>query len=369
MRMWNSRWQIEARHLYIAVTGSGVMRGESMRAIGIAVRGAAAALIVMAIVGCVDRRPDDQQSTVSVRQPVEGLCKPPDVAPAELVQKPGYQQFSVSVVNAIGMPVAGLKQSNFIVYQQAQKFPVAYFKDHAPVAIALLVDNSGSMVPKLPIVKQRLSNLVENLNRCDEVMLYAFTARPNLLQPLTTNHEMVTKKMDVFHAYGQTAIYDTTKIALEQLADADYADRRIILITDGMDNISAATQDEVSAIARKEGVPIYAIGIGDPNAPGGMSVATGPFIMGGDAAERVDADSLKALSAAAGGRTFIVPGTTEDVGGNGFMNALSSIADTIARSYAIGVVVPADVDPSTVSVALVNRPDLVVHSHLVTTVR
>lgn len=173
--------------------------------------------------------------------------------------------------------------------------------------------------------------------------------------------------MELFHAYGQTAIFDTTKTALEQLAGADYPDRRIILITDGMDNRSDATQDEVAKLTKKDGVPIYAIGIGDPNASE-LGAANGPFTIGGDDAERVDAESLKALSAAAGGRTFIVPGTTEDVGGNDFMNALSTIADSVARTYAIGVVIPAEVAPGTVTITVVNRPGLVVQSHSVTTV-
>ena len=333
---------------------------------------AAAALMIIAIGGCAEQSrlivPSraQQDAVTAPREPVEGLCKPPDVAAADLVQKPGYQQFSVSVVNATGMPVAGLKQSDFVVYRESQKFPVAYFKDHAPVAIALLVDTSGSMQPKLSIVKQRLSNLVENLNPCDEVMLWAFSSHPFMLQRFTTNHESVTNRMTLLHAYGQTAIYDTTKDALEKLADADYPDRRIILITDGIDNTSSATRDEVATLARRYGVPIYAIGIGDPSAGHpGLAIATGPFVMGGGDEDRVDAESLKTFSAAAGGRTFIVPGTGED-GGDEFMNALSSISDTIARNYAIGVVIPADATPGSANIALVNRPDLVVRSHLVT---
>jgi VWFA-related protein len=269
------------------------------------------------------------------------------------------------VTNASGLPISGLKQADFVVSEESQKFPIAYFREHEPVAIALLVDTSVSMETKLATVKLRLGNLVENLNRCDEVMLFAFSTKPGLVQAFTTDHQLVVKEMEDFHAYGQTAIYDVTKAALQWLVDADYANRTIILITDGMDNTSTATQNEVAAEARKDGVPIYAVGIGDPNAPDGMSVAIGPFTVGGDQAERVDAKSLNALSAAAGGRTFIVPGTTADAG-NGFMNALSAIADTIARDYAIGVVIPKDATPGSVNIAVVNRPDLVVGARLIT---
>ena len=111
-------------------------------------------------------------------------------------------------------------------------------------------------------------------------------------------------------------------------------------------------------------MPIYSIGIGDPTEPEGrVSVAIGPFTMGDDTG-RVDAESLKAFSAAAGGRTFIVPGTAEDAG-NSFMTALSVIADTIARGYSIGVVIPENVTLTDVKATVVSRPDLLVVTRLI----
>ena len=334
-----------------------------MRAIGFLVFAGAVVLTIAAVSGCADSRKSRAQESASkpARLPVEGLCKPPEVPSADLAHKPGYRQFAVSVTNASGLPISGLKQSDFVVSEESRKFPIDYFREHEPVAIELLVDTSGSMEPKLSTVKSRLGNLVENLNRCDEVELFAFSAKPYLLQSFTTNHQMAAKQMELFHAYGQTSLYDATDVALQQLAEADYPNRTIILITDGIDNTSKATEEEVATRARKENVPIYAIGIGEPER---SRYSFGALLVSADA-ERVDDKSLQTLSAASGGRTFIVPGTTEDAG-NGFMNALSAIADTIARDYAIGVVIPKDATPGSVNVAVVNRPDLVVRARVIT---
>ena len=122
------------------------------------------------------------------------------------------------------------------------------------------------MEPKLPIVKQYLGNFVTNLNRCDEVVLFAFSGRPFLLMPLSTDHQKAARKMALFHAYGQTALYDASNAALQSLQGADYPNREIILITDGMDNASSARRSDVVAEASKDGVTIYAVGIGEPNA-------------------------------------------------------------------------------------------------------
>ncbi len=320
-----------------------------------------------AVSGCADSQQSRAEARAQesapkpARLPVKGLCKPPEVPSADLAHKPGYRQFAVSVTNASGLPISGLKQSDFVVSEESRKFPIDYFREHEPVAIALLVDTSGSMEPKLSTVKLRLGNLVENMNRCDEVELFAFSAKPYLLQSFTTNHQMAAKQMELFHAYGQTSLYDATDVALQQLAEADYPNRNIIVITDGIDNTSKATEEEVAAQAKKDGVPIYAIGIGEPER---NRYSFRALLVSADA-ERVDDKSLQTLSAAAGGRTFIVPGTTEDAG-NGFMNALSAIADTIARNYAIGVVIPKEAMPGSVNVAVVNRPDLVVRARVIT---
>jgi VWFA-related protein len=338
-----------------------------MRAIGILLLAAA---IAPTFAGCASSRQAISQSqraqAAAKPSPVGGLCKSPDAPPADVANKTGYQEFDVSVVDASGQPISGLTQQDFIVYENSRSSPVAYFREHKndePAAIALVVDTSGSMVPKLPIVKQSLVSFVTNLNRCDELILFAFTGNTYLLMPFSTDHKMAAEKIERLHAYGQTAIFDATRTALQSLAVADYTNRAIILITDGMDNSSIAEEKDVVEQARRDRVPIYGVGIGDPNAKGQREVAIGPYVIGMDDLNRVDAKSLKDLSDSGGGRSFIVPATTED-GGNGFKDAISAIANSIAQGYAIGAVIPADVTLSNVNVTIANRPDAVVRLHL-----
>jgi len=296
--------------------------------------------------------------------PVAGLCKSPDAPPADLANKPGYQQFDVSVVDASGQPISGLTRQDFIVYENSRSFPVAYFREHKndePVAIALVVDTSGSMVPKLPIVKQSLGSFVTNLNRCDEVILIAFSGNPYLLMPFSTDHQLAAEKIELLHAYGPTAIFDAVRMALQSLSVADYTNRAIILVTDGIDNSSIAEQKDVVEQATTDRAPIYAVGIGDTNAKGQREVEIGPYVIGLDDSNRVDARSLKDLSQSAGGRSFIVPATAAD-GGKGFKDAIYAIANSVDQGYAIGAMIPADVILSNVNIAIANRPDAVVRA-------
>ncbi len=351
-----------------------------MRAILISLLAAATALT---FAGCAGSRqagaPPQIAQADAKPSPVTGLCKSPDAPPADVAHEPGYQQFDVSVTDSSGRPIPGLTQKDFFVtfvmYEGSRSVPVANFRENKndePIAIALVVDVSGSMTPKLPIVKQSLGDLVINLNRCDEVILYAFSTRPHLLMPFSTDHQMTASKIEQFHAYGQTALFDATITALQNLEGADYPNRTIILVTDGMDNSSSATEKEVAAQATKDGVPIYAVGIGDPNARGESNahgnpdLSLGPFLLGGNDEDRVDAESLKDLSASAGGRSFIVPATGED-DGKGFKGAISAISESIAQGYTIGAAIPADARPSTIAVTVANRPDLIVRPHPIAT--
>ena len=373
-----------------------------MGAIGISIRGVGIALMITAVTGCTIKQspqpPSVQAGSTSSPQPLEGSCKSPDVPPAEVAHKPGYRQFDVSVTNSIGWPVAGLTPQDFVLYARSQTLPVAYFREHKndePIAIALVIDTSGSMASKMPTVKQSLADFVKNLNPCDQVAVFAFNSQVSLLQPFSTDHQTAAERMELFNPYGKGALYDATNTALQSLEGADYPNRKLILISDGMDNSSTTTETETVARATRDGIPIYAIGVGDPNAPEKSGIAIGPlhiavgqsYIPAGEpivvgppssigprtayvpgiqppafGTDRVEARRLEDLSAMAGGQSFIVPSRGE-VDGKSFETAIFAIADNIAKGYTIGAVVPDGVTPSAVKMTVVKKLNLDVRAH------
>lgn len=242
---------------------------------------------VLTVIGCTlkespEQQPSAQASSNSSPLPVERSCKSPGVPPANVARKPGYRQFDVSVTNSVGWPVPGLVQQDFVLYAGSQTFPVAYFREHKndePVAIALVVDSSGNMAPKLLTVKESLGGFLENLNSCDEASLFAFNSEVYQLQPFSTDHQTAAGKIELLKSYGESALYDGTNAALQRLERTDYPNRKLVLISDGIDNSSTVTLQAVAARAAKDGIPIYAIGIGDPNAPEKSGIAIGPLHM------------------------------------------------------------------------------------------
>jgi hypothetical protein len=103
-----------------------------------------------------------------------------------------------------------------------------------------------------------------------------------------------------------------------------------------MDNQSQADVQQVVAYARRMGVLVYSIGIGDPN-PAPVSIQFGPFSLGGSPYDQVDAATLRTLSTETGAKTFIL----KEVGDGEALRAdCQSIGNELQSQYTVGFVAP-----------------------------
>ena len=169
----------------------------------------------------------------------------------------------------------------------------------------------------------------------DDVFLFAFSDRPYLLQAFTTNHYLVMSKLALLHAYGQTALYDAILDGLLMVSHGRWDKKALLVLTDGMDNVSQSSLAQVVYEARRMKVLIYSIGIGNPNSGGG-GFAFGPFIFGGDM-DRVDAKTLRTLSVQTGARTFVLG----EVGDGALLRRdMTDISQELREQYTLGFEAP-----------------------------
>ncbi|MGD0290390.1 MAG: VWA domain-containing protein [Candidatus Binataceae bacterium] len=284
------------------------------------------------------------------------IASPGFQAPPQIAKKPGYLELRVSVADKSGGPISGIKEADFVAYSSGIPLPIAYFHAsmEAPVTIGLLIDTSGSMYLKLPTVRSALVDFLAKSDPCDELFMFAFTWRPYLLQPLTTDHAAVASHLMTLRAFGQTSMYDAIFDGLQILQRARYARNALLVITDGIDNTSNTTLAQVTVLARQQDVPIYVIGIGEPSTDQQAASSL-------DDVERVDAKALNELANSAGGQAFIVPAS-----GNGFADAVASIGGRLGRGYTVGVITPTSGNSSVrpIALAVMNHPDAVVTTHI-----
>ena len=276
------------------------------------------------------------------------------VAPDAIGNLPGYTEIAVTVAKPDGSYVDGLSKSDFKISVSGASQPIDFFRagEESPATVGILIDTSGSMTPKLPQARAAIEQFVKILNARDEVFLFAFSTKPFLLQPLTNDHDALISRLDLLHAYGQTALFDTIVQGISEAQESHNHRKVLLVITDGIDNTSSSTADDVVQAAKSSGVLVYSIGIGDPNGAAGPSIAVGPFVTGGDI-ERVDAATLSRLAAENGSKSYII----QKVGdGAALKKACEEIADGLheRHSYAIGFVAhaPADYAPTIMPIAV-----------------
>ena len=257
-------------------------------------------------------------------------CRAAQSPPPGVATQANYRKVLLTAHTANNnKPVPKLTAADLTLYQGNKQLQIAFFQPQ-PATVGVLVDTSGSMEEKLAVCRTAITAFVNDLDPRDDVFLFAFSDRPYLLAPFSTNHTELINNLSMLHAYGRTAIYDTIADGLTMLSRGCYSTKALLVITDGMDTASHASLDETAAAASKAKVPIYSIGIGDPNARVGSFLTFTTTDR-----EAVDTKALSTFANDTGGQTFLV--TLADQGG-ALKRTANAIAATINGQYIVGFV-------------------------------
>ncbi|MFZ0889934.1 MAG: VWA domain-containing protein [Candidatus Binataceae bacterium] len=289
-----------------------------------------------------------------------------EIPSRQLRSQAGYAQVTVTVNDPSGSYVSGLDKDDFRLFVDGQQRSIEFFRrdTRTPVSIGILVDTSGSMHPKIPQARAAIAQFLRNLNSRDDVFLMAFSDQAFLLQPFTTDHSLVMSRLGLLHAFGRTALYDVIADGLVAVERGRYDKKALLVVTDGMDTASRMISLQgVIEEARRRGVLVYSIGIGDPNASSlGLGISIGPLVLGGDDEERVDAKTLQTLSGETGAKTFIIRRIGD---GMALRTACEQISLELREQYTVGFLAP---DPTRGGYRTVNV-EVPAHSDLSVRVR
>ncbi len=220
-----------------------------------------------------------------------------------------------TVVDAQHRLVTGLDKTSFTIYEDGKPQVVTAFRrEDVPVAIGIVIDNSGSMRDKRNTVNQALINLVQTSNPDDEVFVVNFGEDYYLDQDFTSNVGLLRTALHQSPMRGKTALYDAIVASAKHLKGSAKLERQVLLVvTDGQDNASQETLREAAYwLQNQKGPTVYAIGIQRP----------------GDL--RADRQPLATLADSTGGVAFF-PETLGEVD-----NITRTIARDIRSQYTIG---------------------------------
>jgi VWFA-related protein len=163
----------------------------------------------------------------------------------------------VSVTDAKGEPVAGLKLEDFRLEEEGRRQELAQVgdADQVPLDIAILFDVSSSVSERYKFQQQAAARFLKDvLKPSDRAAIFSITDKARLEQGLASAESAATKLVSVPAASGPTptAFYDSVVAASKYLAqNAPGRHRRVILvISDGEDNFSEQIRE--SSIAEYE---------------------------------------------------------------------------------------------------------------------
>jgi Ca-activated chloride channel family protein len=184
--------------------------------------------------------------------------------------KSGVDLVSVTAVvrDKKGKVVRSLQLRDFLVAEDGKDRKIVSIQSdaNAPASIAFLVDGSGSMRlgDSLESSRQICEWLLGTLDhKRDDAALFSFDTRLLRLREFSGSVEHVRAGLKELDAWGATSIYDAIAGASGIVAERARNRRAVIVLTDGADNWSSYTPQEVAWIASTIDVPVYVFAVGD----------------------------------------------------------------------------------------------------------
>lgn len=190
--------------------------------------------------------------------------------------------------------------------------------------LMLAVDISGSMaqqdmkiqdsaLPRITVVKAVVNEFVRQ-RQGDKLGLILFGSRAYIQSPLSFDLATLGQLMEeaqVGFAGKQTAIGDAIGFAIKRLRKRPENSRVVILLTDGADTASTLPPLEAAAVAQRENIRIYTIGVGatEMELPGLFGSRLGARKINPSA--DLDEDSLREIAHRTGGEYYRARDTAE----------------------------------------------------------
>ena len=227
--------------------------------------------------------------------------------------------FTVTVTDTYGRYVSGLGKNAFTVLDEKKPQEITFFSDDdAPVSVGVIFDVSGSMSgDKIKRAREALGKFIQTSHNSDEYFLIAFNSRAQLLLDKTRDGNAVLDKLTFVQTRNNTALYDACYLGVEKVQRGTHPKRALLLISDGQDNNSRYTFNELRRLLKESDVTLYGVGILSGNDAGSQMGMEGQGIL----------DELASVS---GGKAFFPRSNAE------MDDIFEQIALELRHQYSIG---------------------------------
>jgi Ca-activated chloride channel family protein len=235
---------------------------------------------------------DDKNKTAGEKQD--------DIAPGQIVFPTVNVRLPITVVDdKTKRFVVDLKQSDFEILEDKVPQPIVSFVplSDLPLDIAVLMDTSNSVKPKLKFEKEAAVSFLETMltSRKDRALFATFDSQVELHQDFTNRLDQLSTAIFKVKAQGETRMYDAIyQVCEEKMAASTQRRRAMVIITDGEDTVSERALKDAIDIAQRTETVIFVI---STKAGGFFGVERGTV-------DRKEDKEVKRLAEDTGGRAF-----------------------------------------------------------------
>ena len=221
--------------------------------------------------------------------------------------------------------VTDLAAEDFFLYEDGKQQEVTFFtQEHLPIALALLMDTSASMLDRMETAQEAAIGFARQLRPDDLAEVVDFDSRVDVLQEFTSDIDQLELAIRQTSAGGSTSLYNALYISLRSLRKAplraeDIRREAIIVLSDGEDTSSLMSFEEVLELAKRSETAIYTIGIKSDDDKDRSGFRESDFV-------------LRQLAQETGGRSFF-PDSVDDLA-----EIYQLISDELSSQYALGYV-------------------------------
>jgi Ca-activated chloride channel family protein len=190
------------------------------------------------------------------------------VASGQFSSQVNLVEVYATVTDSAGHVVPDLSRDDFEVLEDGERQAVSTFTaGEFPLSVAVALDRSFSMRgAPLAAAKSAARLFLGELRTADQAMVVAIGSEIETVAPLSTDRQAQYAAIESLDRWGTTSLHDAVVASIDSIQPTE-GRRALILLSDGDDRYSKATQADVLAHARQSDVMVYPIALGERRPP------------------------------------------------------------------------------------------------------
>ena len=176
---------------------------------------------------------------------------------------------TVTVTDGRNRVIGKLAKDRFIILDGKMPQQVSFFEEKdVALSVGFLLDFSGSMSMKrmnkdrLGAFRDGVLRFIQKGHQSNEYFILTFAGVPEVVTDWTRDKTIIGEALNRLALRvqkGPTAFYDACYMGIEKLSHASNPKHVLILITDGTDNMSRHTYDDLRKALRQSQAIIYSV--------------------------------------------------------------------------------------------------------------